>query len=114
NTHGFLDDLGSGKDFNLVDGDGVTTAQKIVSEAIDQVSSLRGRLGAFQKNTVGATVRNLSITLENTQAAESVIRDTDFAAETAELPRGQILVSAAAAVLSLANSQPQSVLQLLG
>lgn len=114
NTHGFLDDLGSGKDFNLVDGDGVTTAQKIVSEAIDQVSSLRGRLGAFQKNTVGATVRNLAITLENTQAAESVIRDTDFAAETAELTRGQILVSAATNVLSLANTQPQSVLQLLG
>lgn len=111
---GFLDDLASGKDFNLADGDGVTTAQKIVSEAIDQVSSLRGRLGAFQKNTVGATVRNLAITLENTQAAESVIRDTDFAAETAELTRGQILVAAATNVLSLANNQPQSVLQLLG
>jgi flagellin len=113
-TVGFLDDLASGKEFNLADGDGVTDAQKIVSQAIDQVSSLRGRLGAFQKNTVGATVRNLAITLENTQAAESVIRDTDFATETAELTRSQILVAAATNVLSLANTQPQSVLQLLG
>ncbi|MFG0283661.1 MAG: flagellin [Phycisphaerales bacterium JB039] len=111
---GYLDDLGSGQAFNLADGDNVTTAQQIVSTAIDQISSLRGRLGAFQKNTVGATVRNLSITLENTQAAESVIRDTDFASETAQLTRSQILVAAATNVLSLANSQPQAVLQLLG
>jgi flagellin len=113
-TVGFLDDLASGKAYNLADGEGVTNAQKIVSQAIEQVSSLRGRLGAFQKNTVGATVRNLAITLENTQAAESVIRDTDFATETASLTRGQILVAAATNVLSLANTQPQNVLQLLG
>ncbi len=113
-TTGFLDDLGSGQQFNLADGNDVSSAQKVVSQAIDQVSSMRGRLGAFQKNTVGATVRNLAITLENTQAAESVIRDTDFAAETANLTRSQILVAAATNVLSLANSQPQSVLQLLG
>ena len=86
----------------------------IVNDAISQVSSLRGRLGAFQKNIVGATIRSLGVALENTSAAESSIRDTDFAAETAELTRSQILVNAATNVLAISNSQPQSVLSLLG
>ncbi len=110
---GFLDDLGSGKDFNIVDGD-LTSAQKVVDEAIEQVSSLRGRLGAFQRNTLGATRRSLAVNLENSSAAESIIRDTDFATETANLTRSQILVSAATNTLALANNQPQSALQLLG
>jgi flagellin len=110
---GFLDDLASGKSFNVVDGN-LTAAQKVVNESIDQISSLRGRLGAFQKNTVGATIRSLGISLENTAAAESVIRDADFATETAALTRSQILSTAATNVLSLANTQPQSALSLLG
>lgn len=110
---GFLDDLATGKGFNVVDGD-LSSSQKVVDSAIEQVSSLRGRLGAFQKNVVGATTRQLSISFENTAAAESVIRDADFANETAELTRSQILVSASTNVLAMANSQPQSVLSLLG
>lgn len=113
-TDGFLGDLASGKSLNLADGDDLSGAQKVVEDAISQVSTLRGRLGAFQKNTVGATIRSLSISLENTRAADSVIRDTDFATETAALTRSQILVSSTTNILSLANSQPQSVLQLLG
>jgi flagellin len=113
-TSGFLGDLASGKSLNLAEGSDLSGAQKVVEEAIEQVSTLRGRLGAFQKNTVGATIRSLSISLENTRAAESVIRDTDFATETAQLTRSQILVSSTTNILSLANSQPQSVLQLLG
>ncbi|HVZ93170.1 MAG TPA: flagellin [Phycisphaerales bacterium] len=109
----YLSDLGSGKRLNLVDGD-QGGAQAVVEKAIREVSSLRGRLGAFQKNTVGATIRSLSVALENTTAAESVIRDADFASETAELTRSQILVSSATQILTLANSQPQSALQLLG
>ncbi len=111
---GFLDDLGSGKAFNVVDGDNLNTAQDIVAKAIDQVSSTRGRLGAFQKNVVGATIRSLNVGLENTTAAESVIRDADFAQETAALTRNQILVQASTNVLSLANQSPQNVLSLLG
>jgi flagellin len=53
------------------------------------------------------------VSIENTAAAESVIRDTDFAAETADLTRRQILAQAATQALSLANAQPQSVLALL-
>ena len=110
---GFLNGLASGADQNVVDGD-LTEAQSIVNEAISQVSEQRGRLGAFTRNTVGSTIRSLGVALENTSAAESAIRDTDFAAETAALTRGQILVQAATNVLSIANSQPQNALSLLG
>ncbi|MBA4040159.1 MAG: flagellin, partial [Planctomyces sp.] len=110
---GFLSQLASGQDFNVVDGD-LVAAGSVIDEAIAQVSSLRGRLGAFQRNTVGATIRNLGVSLENTAAAESVIRDADFAAETAALTRNQILQQAAQNSLALANQQPQAALQLLG
>lgn len=110
---GFLDELGASKSSNVVDGD-LGKAQGIVNDAIKQVSTLRGRLGAFQKNTIGATIRSLGVALENTSAAESAIRDTDFAAETAALTRSQILVQSSTQILAIANSQPQNVLALLG
>ncbi len=110
---GFLDDLASGNNNNLVDGD-LEGAQEIVNKSVNQVASLRGRLGAFQKNIVGSTIRALGVAFENTSAAESVIRDTDFASETAELTRAQILVNAATQSLGIANANPQSVLSLLG
>jgi len=110
---GFLNSLASGNANNIVNGN-VEAAQDVVSKAIDQISTLRGRLGAFQQNTIGSTVRSLGIAAENTAAAESVIRDADFATETSALTRNQILVSASTQVLALANSAPQSVLQLLG
>lgn len=108
-----LADVGSGKSLNVVDGD-LSKAQKAVEQAIKDVNSLRGRLGAFQQNTVGATIRSLGVSFENTAAAESVIRDTDFASETASLTRSQILSQSAQTVLSQANFQPQAALQLLG
>jgi flagellin len=113
NGNGFLNALASGGAANVQDGD-TDLGQRIVRDAIDDISSLRGRLGAFQKNTVGTTVRSLGVALENTSAAESQIRDTDFANETANLTRSQILVNAATNVLAIANSQPQNVLALLG
>lgn len=112
-TVGFLSSIASGRENNLVDGN-VENAQKIVSSALSQVSALRGRLGSFQKNTVGATIRSLGVAIESTAAAESVIRDAEFATETAQLTRTQILVSSATNVLGLANQAPQSALQLLG
>lgn len=110
---GFLSALKSGGTANLINGD-LTKAQKIVDKAIKQVSGLRGRLGAFSKNVVGATINNLGVALENTAAAESAIRDTDFAAETASLTRQQIMAQAATQSLTIANAQPQSALSLLG
>ncbi len=110
---GVISSLKSGGDQNVINGD-LNLAQKIVDEAIKQIASLRGRLGAFQKYTVQSTINSLSIALENTAAAESAIRDTDFAAETATLTRQQILSQAATQALAIANAMPQSILALLG
>jgi len=112
-TAGFLSDLKSGGSGNVQNGD-LGKAQEVIDAAIKQVSGLRGRLGAFQKNVVGSTISSLGVALENTSAAESQIRDTDFAAETAAMTRSQILSQAATQALAMANSQPQQVLSLLG
>ncbi|MBX2852580.1 MAG: flagellin [Phycisphaeraceae bacterium] len=108
----FLDDLGSSGDLNVVDGD-LTDAQKVIDQALREVSGQRGRLGAFQKNVVGSTINSLSVAFENISAAESAIRDTDFAEATAELARNQVLVAAANQVLGIANSQTSQALTLL-
>ncbi len=109
---GFLSQLASGGDSSLVSGNTIA-AQKILTKAIKQVAELRGRLGAFQKNVLDTNVNSLSIALENVTASESKIRDTDFAFETSELTRAQILVQANTSVLAQANQSPQSVLSLL-
>ena len=108
-----LSDLSSGRGLNVVDGD-IGVAQEVVGKAINEVASQRGRLGAFQSNTIGATMRSLAIAVENTEAAQSVIRDADFASETAALTRSQILSQASINTLSLANQAPQNALALLG
>jgi len=92
---------------------GAQDAIKVVDSAINQVSNLRGRLGAFQSNTLESNARNLSATLENTTAAESVIRDTDFATEIANFTRLQTQVQAGSTVLGNANQTTQLVAQLL-
>ena len=111
-TDGFLSSLRSGGTNDLSSGN-FGDGASIVSQAIDQVSNLRGRLGAVQKNTLESQIRSLGTTLENITSAESTIRDTDFAAETANMTRNQILVQAGTSVLALANSAPQNVLALL-
>jgi flagellin len=110
---GFLSQVQSGGLYSLVGGE-YQQAQRIVTEALRQVSVLRGRLGAFEKNTLDTNVNQLGITMENLMAAESSIRDADFAFETSQLARDQILVSAGTSVLALAQQTPQSVLRLLG
>jgi flagellin len=109
---GFLNSLGSGGANSLSSGN-LVNAQNILNEAIGQVADLRGRIGAFQDYTIGSTVNSLSVAYENVSAAESSITDTDFAAETSNLTRDQILTQAAQTVLSQANSRPQAVLTLL-
>ncbi|MFH1265035.1 MAG: flagellin [Planctomycetota bacterium] len=108
---GRLYELGSGQAAALTAD--TTTAGKIVDEVISKVTSLRGRLGAFQKTTLDPTIASLNDTLVTLTDAESSIRDADFAAETAALTRAQILVQAGMSVLSVANSNPQNVLALL-
>jgi flagellin len=111
-TNGYLSSLGSGG-ANSLFSDNLTTAQKVIDKSIKQVSQLRGRLGAFQRFTIGSTVNSLGVALENASAAESAIRDTDFAEETANLTRNQILSQAATTVLAQANASPQAALALL-
>lgn len=89
-------------------------AQRIVRTALSQVASLRGRLGSFEKNTLDTSLNSLKIQYENVAAAESVLRDTDFASETSNLTRSQILVQSATNVLKIANSAPNQVLALIG
>jgi len=112
-TDGFLNTLKSGAAQRLT-GSNLVTAQKVLDAAIKDISTLRGRLGAFQRNVLDTNVNSLRVTLENVTAAESAIRDADFASETAALTRAQILVQANTSILSLANASPQSVLALLG
>jgi flagellin len=80
--------------------------------ALTQVNGARAQLGAIQSRFESA-VANIQIAAENTTAAKSRIMDTDFAAETANLARAQILQQAGNAMLSQANQLPQQVLQLL-
>jgi len=110
---GYLNTLRSGST-NALTSDNLYTAQRIVDQAIKDISRLRGRLGSFQKNTVETTINQLNITKENLSSAESAIRDTDFATETAEMTRAQILVQSSTQVLAQANYAPQTVLSLLG
>ncbi len=109
---GFLSSLGSGQD-NQLSSANFETAQRVIRAASDQVSGLRGRLGAFQKNTLSSTINSLQVAFENTTAAESAIRDADFALETSKLTRAQILVSSTTSTLLIANQAPQNVLSLL-
>ncbi len=93
-------------------GGATTPAIRNIDAAIHTVRALRGSLGAVQ-NRLGSTINNLAVQVENLSAAESRIRDVDVAYETAQLTRNNILQSASISVLSQANSQPQSALQLL-
>jgi len=111
-TDGYLRDVVTGGTTSIIAGN-YQSADKIVTDAIQQVAKLRGRLGAFQLNTLQTNINSLNVALENVTASESAIRDADFAKETAALTRAQILVQAGTSVLSIANTSPQNVLALL-
>ena len=88
------------------------TTLDTINSAISNVTQARGKVGAVQ-NRLTRSVGNLSVSIENLQAAESSIRDADIAAEIANLTRNQILVQSATAMVGQANLIPQSILQLL-
>jgi flagellin len=93
---------------------GANDAISLFDKAIDEISRLRAKLGAFQKNTLETNLRSLRIAEENLSASESTIRDMDISVEISEFTRSQILLSAGVSVLAQANAIPQTVLQLLG
>jgi len=88
------------------------TGISVIDAALDTVANQRSILGATQAQ-LESTVRNLANVAENTSAAAGRIMDTDYAAETANLTKAQILQQAATSVLAQANAQPQGVLSLL-
>ncbi|ELX10284.1 flagellin FliC [Janthinobacterium sp. HH01] len=91
---------------------GSNAALKTIDSALNQINSNRAALGAIQ-NRFASTISNLNTTTENLSASRSRIQDTDFASETANLTRGQILQQAGTAILAQANSLPNGVLSLL-
>jgi flagellin len=92
--------------------EGANRLMSSVDSALEQVDSLRAVLGAVQ-NRFEMTIRNLDNVSENLSAANSRIRDADFAKETAEMTRAQILQQAGVSILSQANALSQNVMQLL-
>ena len=110
-SNGRLYELASGGDKSLVND--ATGAFRVIDDVINKVTSLRGRLGAFQSTTLESNAASLTDTVANLTEAESSIRDADFAAESAKLTRAQILVQSGTQVLSIANQNPQNVLSLL-
>ena len=91
---------------------GASGALNTIDKAISVIGAARADLGALQ-NRFQSTIRNLSNISENIAGARSRIRDTDFALETAELTRNQIIQQASLSVLSQANQRPQTALSLL-
>lgn len=113
----FLESLKTGRENSLSESKqrgNFTAASRITDTAIDEVTVVRGRLGAFERNTLQTNIRSLALAVENLTASESTIRDADFASETSLLTRAQILASSGTTILSIANQQSQNVLQLLG
>lgn len=92
---------------------GAAKALVDLDDAISSIGSYRARLGAVQ-NRFQSTIRNLTNISENVSTARSRIMDTDFAKETAELTRNQILQQASTSILGQANQRPQAALSLLG
>ncbi|MGJ8670580.1 MAG: flagellin [Oceanococcus sp.] len=92
---------------------GAQTAIGLIDSALTSINGARADLGALQSR-FESVVSNLQTTSENLSASRSRIQDTDFAAETANLTRGQILQQAGTAMLAQANAAPQNVLSLLG
>lgn len=111
-TDGYLTDVLTGGKSSLVSGN-TAQASNILNDAISQVSFLRGRLGAFEANTLQTNMNSLQVALQNITSSNSNIVDTNFAQETSNLTRAQILTQAGTSVLATANSVPQYILKLL-
>ena len=98
---------------NISTAAGAQLAIDSIDGAIKQVDTERAKLGAVQ-NRFGHTINNLANIQENVSASRSRIQDTDFATETAEMTKNQILQQAGTSILSQANQLPQAALSLLG
>ena len=97
---------------SAIGGSQIDEAINVIDNALNQVNDKRAQFGAVQ-NRFEAVISNLQVNVENESAARGRIMDADFAAETANLSKAQILQQAGTAMLTQANQLPQSVLKLL-
>jgi flagellin len=111
-TAGLATAIGLATTLSIGSGGDTSAAINSIDNAINAVSSIRGRFGALQ-NRLQSTIANLGVTDESLSAAESRIRDVDVAQETANLTRLSILQQASISILAQANAQPQAALSLL-
>lgn len=93
--------------------DNPAAAASLLDDAISRVATVRGGIGAFVANTIQPAARAGRVALENTAAAESIIRDTDYARATAERARADVLASASSAMLVQMNDSAKGILTLL-
>ena len=107
-----LRELGSEGIMSIATPDEANRSIGTLDEAIKKINKQRADLGAYQ-NRLEYTVKGLDVAAENTQAAESTIRDTNMAAQMVEFTKNQVLTQAGTAMLAQANSQSQNVLSLL-
>ncbi|HUV49874.1 MAG TPA: flagellin [Anaerolineae bacterium] len=98
---------------DLATAAGAQSALTTIDSAISALATVRGNIGAAQ-NRLGYAAANLATTIENVQAAESIIRDVDMASEMTDFTKNQILLQAGTAMLAQANMAPQQVLALFG
>ena len=87
-------------------------SMRVLDRALEEVSSTRGEIGAFQKNNLESNLSYLRIAHENVLSSESVIRDADMAEEMTKFTRNQIMTDSATAMLAQANARSQSILRL--
>jgi flagellin len=101
------------RDLDLRSLQGAEDALLLLDKSIDEITSVRADLGALQKNTLESNIASLNIAKENLINSESVLRDTDMAAEMSEYTKYQIMSQSAVAMLAQANQAPNNVLSLL-
>jgi flagellin len=112
NKGGFLNEVKTGQGSDLFNNPG--NAHAIINRAVNDVTTLRGYLGAVQADAIEPNVVSLGVSIENLSASLSDLRDLDFAEETASFATKQILFQSGIATLATANLIPQSILALLG
>ena len=108
-----LADLKSGGSLNFVDGD-IGIAQQVIQNSLTEVSASRAAIGSFQKYSVGSRLSIIETSIESLSAANSLIRDTNFALETALLNRSMVLQQSSMLAFGMMLRGQSSILQLIG
>jgi flagellin len=101
-------------EINVQSADKAQDTIRVLDKALEEVSSTRAELGAFQKNSLQSNLNYLRIAQENVMSSESVIRDADMAEEMTQFTRNQIMTESSTAMLAQAHQRSMSVMKLIG